>query len=235
MAPPKLVAELGSVDSFLHAFDTEVASGGLLVRGATLAPGAALGPCTVEVRVEGQPPIEVPAQLAAAVPGVGVAVMFPGPPAALADLAAQLRGGSPEDEADTKQAGTLLARIKAMSVTEKMQLALSGERDARNLLLRDTNKALHLYVLRNPRIGLDEVMAAAKMATLSAEAIKHIAEHREWSVNPSVCAAIARNPQAPVPLVLKLLPRVPSQELRAIAKGVGRAPIVQAARKLLTG
>ena len=50
-----------------------------------------------------------------------------------------------------------------------------------------------------------------------------------------MCAAIARNPQAPVPLVLKLLPRVPPQELRAIAKGVGRAPIVQAARKLLNG
>jgi hypothetical protein len=36
-----------------------------------------------------------------------------------------------------------------------------------------------------------------------------------------------------VPLVLKLLPRVPMAELKVIAKGKGRAPIVQAARKLV--
>jgi hypothetical protein len=39
----------------------------------------------------------------------------------------------------------------------------------------------------------------------------------------------------PVPLVLKVLPRVPMQELRAIAKGSGRQPVVHAARKLISG
>jgi hypothetical protein len=243
MSPPRLVAAFESVESFLQVFEAEIASGGLLVRGASLAPGAALGDCTVEVQLPGQPPITALAQLAAVVPGVGVAVMFPGGrPSALVELAERLRGGQADSEAEggapeeeqARPTGSLPARLKAMSVTEKMQLALTAERDLRNLLLRDTNKALHLYVLRNPRIGLDEVTAAAKMATLSGEAIKFIAEHRDWSMNPSVCASLARNPQVPVPMVLKLLPRIPPQDLRAIAKGVGRAPIVQAARKLLS-
>jgi hypothetical protein len=247
MSTPRLVAEFASAEDFLGGYEREMSKGGLLVRGASLPPGAALGPCVLAVSVVGQTPVEVQAQLAAAVPGVGVAVMFPGgAPAPLVALVERLRAppaqAPSEDEdveasADEPPAPThnplMSARLAAMTVTEKMQLALSGDREARAYLLRDTNKALHVYVLRNPRLGLDEVIYAAKMSTLSVDALKLIAEHREWGVNSSVCTALARNPRTPVPLVLKLLPRVPLQEIRVIAKGQGRAPIVQAARKIV--
>jgi hypothetical protein len=246
MSAPRLVAEFANAGDFLGTYQREIAVGGLLVRGATLPPGASLGACVVAVSVAGQAPVEVPAQIAAAVPGVGVAVMFPAPPAPLVALAERLRapveeqapaGEQEEPGAEEPPAPAhnplMSARLAAMTVTEKMQLALSGDREARAYLLRDTNKALHVYVLRNPRLGLDEVIYAAKMPSLSPDALKHIAEHREWGVNTTVCTALARNPRTPVPLVLKLLPRVPMQELRAIAKGQGRAPIVQAARKLV--
>jgi hypothetical protein len=243
-----MVAEFPDAQAFLGSYQREISAGGLLIRGATLPPGTAPGECVLAVHVAGQPPVEEQARIAAAVPGVGVAVMFPKPPARLSALAERLKApaeplaedsaaeeDAPEpDEAPEPQAPTLMsAKLSAMSVTEKMQLALSGDREARAYLLRDNNKVLHGYVLRNPRIGLDEVLYAAKMSSLSADALKFIAEHREWGVNVSVCTALARNPRMPVPLVLKLLPRLPSQELRAIAKGTGRAAIVQAARKLI--
>jgi hypothetical protein len=246
MSAPRLVAEFASPEDFLGGYEREISKGGLLVRGASLPPGAALGPCVLGVSVAGQAPVEVQEQLAAAVPGVGVAVMFPaGPPAPLVALVERLRAppvvGAAEEEpepgADEPPAPAhnplMSARLAAMTVTEKMQLALSGDREARAYLLRDTNKALHVYVLRNPRLGLDEVIYAAKMSSLSVDALKLIAEHREWGVNSTVCTALARNPRTPVPLVLKLLPRVPLQEIRVIAKGQGRAPIVQAARKIV--
>jgi hypothetical protein len=243
----RMVADFGSAQDFLGGYEREIAKGGLLIRGATLPPGTALGECLVEVRVTGEAPVEAPARIAAAVPGVGVAVMFPQPPAALAALAERLRApaeapAAPEEEDEAvapeepeeERAPTLMsAKLAAMSVTEKMQLALSGDREARAYLLRDHNKVLHGYVLRNPRIGLDEVLYAAKLSTLSPDALKFIAEHREWGGNVSVLTALARNPRTPVPLVLKLLPRLPMQEIRAIAKGTGRQPIVQAARKLI--
>ncbi len=249
-----MVAEFPSAQDFLGSYQREIAVGGLLIRGATLPPGTAPGECVLAVHVAGHSPVEELARIAAAVPGVGVAVMFPKPPAQLAALAERLKASpsaseapaepqveeAPEDdvpetdEAPEPQAPTLMsAKLSAMSVSEKMQLALSGDREARAYLLRDTNKVLHGYVLRNPRIGLDEVLYAAKLSTLSADALKLIAEHRDWGVNVSVCTALARNPRMPVPLVLKLLPRLPHQELRAIAKGTGRAAIVQAARKLI--
>jgi hypothetical protein len=245
MSVPRLVAEFSTAEDFLGTYQREISVGGLLVRGATLPPGASLGACVVAVSVAGQAPVEVQAQLAAAVPGVGVAVMFRAPPVPLMALVEQLRAPAehapPEEQAepDAEEPPApahnplMSARLAAMTVTEKMQLALSGDREARAYLLRDTNKALHVYVLRNPRLGLDEVIYAAKMPSLSPDALKLIAEHREWGINTTVCTALARNPRTPVPLVLKMLPRVPMQELRAIAKGQGRAPIVQAARKLV--
>lgn len=245
MSAPRLMAEFATAEDFLGTYQREISVGGLLVRGATLPPGASLGACVVAVSVAGQAPVEVQAQIAAAVPGVGVAVMFPAPPAPLVALVERLKApaepappeepAEPEAEEPPAPAHNPLmsARLAAMTVTEKMQLALSGDREARAYLLRDTNKALHVYVLRNPRLGLDEIIYAAKMPSLSPDALKLIAEHREWGVNSTVCTALARNPRTPVPLVLKMLPRVPMQELRVIAKGQGRAPIVQAARKLV--
>jgi hypothetical protein len=38
-----------------------------------------------------------------------------------------------------------------------------------------------------------------------------------------------------MPLAIKLLSRVPMQDLKAIAKGAARQPIVQAARRILAG
>ncbi len=245
MSGPRLVASFASSAQFLQAFRTEIASGGLLIRGAQLGAQASVGPCTVAVEVGAHGPLELEATVAAFIPNMGVAVLFKDL-TALRTLAGRLESGAGEsappeepppqgeDVADEPALpGTMSARLKLMSVTEKMQLGLAGDREARIFLFRDTNKALHLYVLRNPRIGLDEVTAAAKMSTLGPDALKFIAEHKEWGLNPTVCTALARNPRTPVPLVLRILPRVPLQEIRAIAKGNGRAPIVQAARKLL--
>jgi hypothetical protein len=259
MSTPRLVADFASPEEFLSRHAQEMRSGGLLVRGAVLPPGTPVGPCVLEVRVPGQPPHDVPAQIAASIPGVGVAVLFQGDASALAGLAAQLSAPAAVAAEDAPQDATALeeaaleedaveeteepppanalmsARLAAMTVSQKMQLALSGDREARAYLLRDTNKTLHVFVLRNPRIGLDEVLYAAKLPSLSPEALKLIAEHREWGGNAQVCTALARNPRMPLPLVFKLLPRVPVAELRAIAKGTGRLQVVQAARKLLAG
>lgn len=131
--------------------------------------------------------------------------------------------------------GTLQDRLAAMTPGQKMSAALSGDREVRIALLRDVNKTVHPYVLRNPRIGLDEVQWAAKMTTVSPDALKFICEHKEWGVNPTVVAALIRNARTPVSIAMRLLPKVSTSELRAIAKGGARDQVVQAARKMLAG
>jgi hypothetical protein len=187
----------------------------------------------------------VKARIAAVVP-VGVAVMFSGVPPELAALVAagpvveeppllEAELVSEEDDAPPERVGPLSERLKKMTVTEKMQLAISGSRDERTALFRDSNKTLHIYVLKNPRLGLDEVQAAAKLPQLSPDALKMIAEHRDWGMNPTICASLVRNPKTPMPLALRMLDRVPVNELRAIAKGGARDALKHAALKKIAG
>jgi hypothetical protein len=226
----KLVAQFNGAAEFLAAFEVEIARGGLLVRGASVENTHAGAACELSIEVAGESPVQVAARIAAVVPGVGVAVMFDGGvPEALTELAEAARNPAPADE--PKVSGNLFDRLRAMSVTEKTQLALSGSRDERTALLRDNAKTVHVFVLKNPRIGLDEVQAAAKNPNLSPDALKMIAEHREWGLNPSVCTSLVRNAKTPLPLALKMLERVPLSDLRALAKGGAREQLVQAARR----
>lgn len=230
MAPLTLQMTWASPAEYLAVFNSEISRGGLLVRGATLSGATAGAEVTLTLSIENGASAQVAAQVAAVVPGVGVAVLIDAH--ALARLSALSTAPEAPDEAPR---GPLSERLKTMTVTEKMQLALGGNRDERIALLRDTNKSLHLFVLKNPRIGLDEIQGAAKSSLVSADALKMIADHRDWGSNPMVCAGLVRNPKTPIPLALRALDKVPLSELKAIAKGGARDQLVIAARKKLAG
>lgn len=236
-----LTVTYASMEEFQVAFDAEISRKGLLVRGAVLQGAQAGAAVSLSVTVTGSGSVEVPARIAAVVPGVGVAVMFDSVPEALVGLTTPLLDAEAEavpeevDAPEDKAPASVSERLKKMSVTEKMQLAMSGTRDERAALLRDTNKSLHLFVFKNPRLGLDEVQAAVKMPQLSPDAIKMVCDHREWGSNATICAALVRNPKTPMPLALRMLDRVPMTDLKAIAKGGARDALVHAARKKLAG
>jgi hypothetical protein len=214
----KLVAEFATPADYLAVHEQEIAAGGLLVRGAEIPAGTPLTDCTLQIRIAGADAAQTAACLAAATPGVGVMVLFPAQPAALNALAARLRG-PPQKE--------------TLSIQEKMHLAMSGDRELRFQLLRDPNKQLHPLVLKNPRIGLEEVQWAAKLTTLNPEALKLIADHPEWGQNAGVAAALVRNPKTPIPVAVKLVSRLAAADLRALARSQGRPQIVQAAKRQL--
>ena len=232
MSDWKLSANFESSEAFLSAVETELKAGGMLVRGAALHGATAMDACTREVTVEGHAPVSVPARVAM-VDDAGVAVLFEAAPAALHKLAAELRNPAPA-LSSPGGAGTALDRVKALSPGQKMLLAGHADREERFALLRDPIKTLHVHVLRNPRCGSDEALTAAKMTTLSPDALKYISEHPEWSNNAGIGTALVKNPQTPMPVALKMLDRIPNADVRMIAKtGSARGPIVAAARKML--
>lgn len=240
MAALALHVSWASPEEYSAAFTAEISRGGLLVRGASLLGVQAGAEVLLSASVTGGGSAEVPARVAAVVPGVGVAVMFTGGvPEELQTLGSPVLEAEvlPMEEEEEKKGppGSLSERLKKMTVTEKMQLALTGTRDERMALFRDTNKSLHIFVLKNPRIGLDEIQGAAKSPMVSPDALKMIAEHREWGSNAIVASSLVRNPKTPMPLAMRMLEKVPMSELKAIAKGGARDPLVNAARKKLAG
>lgn len=229
MPGPSIVADFATADDYLAAHDEQIAAGGLLVRGADLPAGTPLSGCTVVVRIAGVDEGSCEALLASATPGLGVTVLFLVEPTPLVALAARLRDPAPSSA--PRQAGPPARDL--MTLPEKLALAMTGDREVRMRLLRDPNKQLHPMVLKNPRIGLEEIHFAARLATLNPDALKIIAEHPEWGQNPTVASAVVRNPKTPLPVALKLVPRMPSADLRALSKSQGKPQLVQAAKKLL--
>ncbi len=152
--------------------------------------------------------------------------------AALARAAAAARAAEADSAAD-QQPMDLHTRVRSASQHEKIQIALHGKRDERALIIRDpTAKPLHPYVLKNPQLQLDEVASIAGLRSVAPETLKLIASRTEWSRRPDIASALVRNPKTPVQIAIQLVPFVPQNDLRQIAKSSSlRAPIVKAVRK----
>lgn len=137
---------------------------------------------------------------------------------------------------DDDKTGTLLDQIRAMGTTEKRTLALHGTRGERLLLAKDTNKTLQAFLLKNPRITLDEVRALAGSRQANPDALKMISENRGWMQSTGVVSALVRNPKTPTPLAVRLLDRLPITEIRQIAKASSASmAVVQAAKRKVLG
>lgn len=123
-----------------------------------------------------------------------------------------------------------------LTIPQKIQLALHGTRDQRNAILRDHNRTLHAYVLKNPQITSEDVLAIAKNPQMGPEIYKQIAERPDWFQRPQIALALARNPKVPGDIAVRALAHVPLDALRQLAKGTGAPPhVVQAARKRVVG
>ena len=119
---------------------------------------------------------------------------------------------------DEKQAGPLIDQIRAMNTQQRMQLAAHGDRTARLILMKDTNKTIQTFVLQNPHITLDEVRYLAGFRQATPDVLQMVAAHREWSQNAGVVAALVRNPKTPLSTAVRLLDKLAATELRRIAK-----------------
>jgi hypothetical protein len=125
-----------------------------------------------------------------------------------------------------------LPQTDKLTQAAKIQMALHGNRDQRNAILRDTNRTLHPYVLKNPQISLEDILAIVKNAQSSPELLKQVAERREWFQRPQVALALARNPKSPPEVAVRALEFAPIDAVRQMAKGNGVLPhVAQAARK----
>ena len=206
-APDDLVAE----------HEAQMKKGGLLVR-CEPPPGLELfTPIELEITADFAPGVILAGQVVQVVAGIGVAVAFD--PAPVAAMLSRQRAAPAKNE-----------------IAAKIQTALHGNKDERGRIIRDNNKMLHPYVLKNPNLGVDEVLAIAKMTTIAPDVLEQIAGRPEWSKRPEIALALVRNPKTPSTTAVRLLDFVSPADLRQLAKGTGVAGAVQAAaRKKVLG
>jgi hypothetical protein len=130
----------------------------------------------------------------------------------------------------------LLRRILMMPIKDRVKLAMKGDREARNVLVRDPNKIVAQAVLSNPRITENEVEKISAMRTVPNEVLRQIENNRQWTRNYLIIHNLVRNPRTPLPTVLHLLPRILTKDMQAISnnRNVSEAVRKQAFRLLST-
>lgn len=130
------------------------------------------------------------------------------------------------EEADGERVSTL-NRIAAMTVAQKMALAMKGTREERAILIRDPNKIVGVAVLSSPKLTEQEVESIAKMSSISDELLRLIANARAWVKNYSIVLALARNPKTPVAIAMNLLARLQDRDLKLLSTDRNVAEIVR--------
>jgi hypothetical protein len=183
-------------------------------------------------------------EVLAAMPGEATAVTVP--PAVANAVLAGLSGAYNDDRDavhdwwDGRPAvappGAAKKPWEELPTTEKIRLALHGDRDDRGAVLRDKNRSLHVNVLKNPHLTIEEVVAIAKSPQAGADLLEFIAGRSDWLGRAAVAEALARNPKTPKEVAARAVQYVATEPLRQMAKGVGAPPhVTAAARKRLLG
>jgi hypothetical protein len=158
-------------------------------------------------------------------------------PAAAADDDSPLVDAAPEPEPAPagEDAQSTLTRITSMTVAQRIGLAMKGSREERAILIRDPNKIVAVAVLSSPKMTENEIEGVAKMASISEEILRIIANNRAWTKRYSIIVALARNPKTPVAISMNLLGRLSERDLRAIStdKNVPEALRITARQKVV--
>ena len=127
------------------------------------------------------------------------------------------------DEAPASPEGETLGssvsfEIQRMRPDERVRLATKANRAQRQILLRDRTPQVLLALLNNPWLENAEVLEIAKNPKVVGPVLQRLADDRRFGPNAQVQSALARNPSTPQTVTARLLPTLPTRELRELAR-----------------
>lgn len=127
-------------------------------------------------------------------------------------------GELPEWELSEAEYESLYNKILNMGVAEKIKLALMGSKEARDILVRDSNKMVAVAVAKSPKLQESEVETISKSRQVCEDVLRQIAGTKEWMKSYTIKLNLASNSKTPIPIAMKLLSQIRVPDLRKLAK-----------------
>ncbi len=113
---------------------------------------------------------------------------------------------------------SMISRIMKMSMKDRVRMAMKGNREARNVLIRDPNRVVAQAVIQNPKLTEQEVETITKMRTVPEDVLRQIAVNKQWARNYVIIHNLALNPRTPVGNAMSILPRLQLRDLLSMSK-----------------
>lgn len=141
-----------------------------------------------------------------------------------------------DDEDLEEESLSKYQQIQEMLVADKIKMALTGDKEWRTLLIRESNKQVNTAVLRNPRISEGEVLTVAKNRSSSDELIRIILLNRDWVKLYDMKKALIIHPRTPLQAAMRYMTFLAEKDIKELAKSreVGQAIVNNARRMLMT-
>jgi len=142
---------------------------------------------------------------------------------------------SVEEEVFTEEKRmSLLNYINNLPAGAKVKLALKGNKEARSILIRDTNKTVSTAVLRSPRINENEITLFSSLKHLSEDVIRDISRNPTWTKNYTIKLNLINHPKTPLQDSMGYIKFLQLRDLDTVAKSkTTAAPLRKAAKQLL--
>jgi len=122
------------------------------------------------------------------------------------------------DEMGEDERLSTIQRVSRMTVSERVQTALKGNREERIILIRDANRIVASAVLDSPKLTDSEVEAIALMKNVSQEVLRLVGTKREFAKNYIVIHNLVKNARTPIATTLGLISRILTNDLRALSR-----------------
>jgi hypothetical protein len=113
---------------------------------------------------------------------------------------------------------SLSQRVMKMNVSQRIKLAALGNKEARTLLLRDTNKLVAMAAVQSPRITEGEILAVANNRTAPDEQLRYIYNNRDWTKSYQLRLTMVKNPKVPLPVAMRFMATLRDTEIRDISR-----------------
>jgi len=142
-------------------------------------------------------------------------------------------GQETEEDADEHKSKFKLSR--ELGITEKIKMALTGDKEWRSLLIKDSNRLISESVLKNPRITEQEILHICNSSLQNDEILRIICKNREWTKNYSIRKALIENHRTPLQYALRFLSFLGERDLAFMARNKNVSSIIttQARRMLI--
>ncbi|HSB76844.1 MAG TPA: hypothetical protein VLC12_14400, partial [Terriglobales bacterium] len=130
--------------------------------------------------------------------------------------AASAAGVAPAQE-PAKKAKSVLQKIAALTVGERVQLAMKGNKDERFILIRDGARVVPQAVLESPKLTDTEAEMFASMKNVQEVVFRGLAGKRKFAKNYRIQRNLAFNPKTPIDLALSLVNNLLLSDLRGLS------------------
>lgn len=112
----------------------------------------------------------------------------------------------------------LMMRIRQMSSSEKLRLAMVGTATARAFLVRDKDKAVAYAAISSPAMTENDIIPVAHSREVGEDILRYIGNKREWTKNHEIKRGLVFNAKTPVGISLRFIGHLRDDELRTLSR-----------------